>query len=91
MIFWLQSHALAAFTSHAFLFTPGSLMQDLGTLGGTDSTATAINNSGEVVGYSDNNAGNSTTYALSWTQADGMQNLGTLPGYSDSYALAINW
>jgi probable HAF family extracellular repeat protein len=91
MIFWLQTHALAAFTNHAFLFTPGSPMQDLGTLGGTASTATAINNSGEVVGYSETTAGNSTTYAFSWTQADGMQNLGTLPGYFDSYALAINW
>jgi probable HAF family extracellular repeat protein len=38
---------------HAFLSGPGGgPLQDLGTLGGTSSSATAVNDSGQVVGYS---------------------------------------
>ncbi|MGP0065390.1 MAG: hypothetical protein ACLQGP_17530 [Isosphaeraceae bacterium] len=37
--------------SHAFLYS-GGVMQDLGTLGGTSSMATAINGGGAVVGWS---------------------------------------
>jgi cysteine-rich repeat protein/probable HAF family extracellular repeat protein len=36
----------------AFLYT-GGLMQDLGTLGGANSAAIAINTAGEIVGYAD--------------------------------------
>ena len=43
--------AYVAVTSHAFLYR-GGVMHDLGTLGGQNSVANAINNSGQIVGYS---------------------------------------
>jgi len=42
---------LGAISTHATLWN-GTIATDLGTLGGTNSSATAINNSGLVVGYS---------------------------------------
>ena len=39
--------------SHAFLYDSTNGMKDLGTLGGTNSYAYSINDSGQVVGYSD--------------------------------------
>ena len=38
---------------HAFLWSPGSGMRDLGTLGGFGSHAFAVNDAGEVVGFAD--------------------------------------
>jgi autotransporter-associated beta strand protein/probable HAF family extracellular repeat protein len=60
----------------------------LGTLGGTNSRATAVNNSGQVVGYSDI-TGNGSYQAFSYTSGGGMVNLGT-PGGAYSRATDIN-
>ena len=60
---------------------------DLGTLGGTSSTAVAINDSGEIAGHSDTT--NLVFHAYRWTRRGGMQDLGTLGGPS-SFATAIN-
>jgi probable HAF family extracellular repeat protein len=46
-------------------------MVDLGTLGGTQSTASAVNGTGQVVGWS-TTAGDAVTHAFSWTAASGM-------------------
>lgn len=71
-----------------------SSWNDLGTLGGAESFATGLNDSGQVVGYSQTSAG--ATNSFLWTPgASGgvqgnpqMQNLGTLGGaVSEAYAI----
>jgi probable HAF family extracellular repeat protein len=75
--------------NHAFLWMKASGMQDLGTLGGSQSYAFGINASGEVVGASDL-SGDIVKHAIKWTQAGGMQDLGTLSGFDSSFALGVN-
>src|SRR4051812_15051028 len=60
---------------------------DMGTLGGALSEATAVNASGQAVGSSSTDTGQ--THAFSWTQAGGMVDLGTLGG-NTSGAEAVN-
>ncbi|MBX7074793.1 MAG: hypothetical protein K1X71_16755 [Pirellulales bacterium] len=79
-------------SDHAFLWTSGSGMQDIGYLPGGGgagySRAWDINNLGQVAGESAAATGNR---AFLWTSGDGMQNLGDLPGGGDSsIALGIN-
>src|SRR5689334_2051363 len=63
---------------------------DLGTLGGTNSSASAVNASGRVVGTG-GTAGDVTFHAFSWTAANGRVDLGTLGGGDDfSDARAVN-
>jgi probable HAF family extracellular repeat protein len=82
---------------HAYLWQNG-IMQDItphfndGNLGGSHSGAYDINNAGQIVGeYTkiSNLTGNEPPYAVLW-QDGVMQNLGTLPGYLQSTARAIN-
>src|SRR5438552_18625356 len=63
-------------------------MIDPGTLGGRAATPFAVNDSGQVVGWS-NPTGDFRFHAFSWTPAGGMVDLGTLGG-SDSIAPAVN-
>ena len=60
---------------------------DLGTLGGASSYAADINSGNTVVGWSETSSG--TTHAFRWTPADGMVDLGTLPGDAMSRAVAV--
>ena len=59
--------------SEAFYWEAGEMI-GLGTLGGNSSIATAINDHGQVVGYSRNSQGEYR--AFSWTKAGGMVDLG---------------
>ncbi len=88
-------------TDHAFRWTAATGMVDLGTLGGTDSWATAVSANGSVIaGYSELTGnptfnGNPVSDAFRWTAATGMVNLGTLGGTADangtgSYAIGIS-
>jgi probable HAF family extracellular repeat protein len=71
----------------AFMVT-GNGYFGLGTLGGRDAEATAVNNLGQAVGNS-SLPGNTVFHAFLWTQSGGMQDLGTLKG-SYTSATAIN-
>lgn len=77
----------AAFDTHAFLWTASAGIVDLGTLGGSSSTATAVTDSGVVIGHS-MTAGDSETHPFVWTQATGMVDIGA-PG-RNSIGVAAN-
>jgi probable HAF family extracellular repeat protein len=75
-------------TTHAFrILAAGGAPIDLGTLGGFYSDASAINNSGHIVG-SAQLTGNTNTHAAIWVSSVA-EDLGRLPGKSQSTALAI--
>ena len=59
-------------------------MQDLGSLGGQNSAAQAINTAGQIVGFSDLSTSN-VTHAALWLAPNEIQDLGTLGG---NYAVA---
>jgi len=82
---------------HAVLWKHGKIT-DLGTLeGGNESIASAVNSSGQVVGFAINAVPDdfsivgfpTQTRAFRW-QKGTMEDLGTLPGGTDAVALVIN-
>ena len=82
------SPGLCPLATHAFSWTKAGGMVDLGTLGGRDSFATGVNDSGQVVGWDfwdDGNGcpdldGECPLRAFSWTKAGGIVDLGPLVG-----------
>lgn len=77
---------------HAFLWTPKTGMQDLGTLpGGFASYGFGVNSYGMVVGAAEGyNESGYYQHGFRWTRKTGMQDLGTLPGADSSRAIGIN-
>jgi probable HAF family extracellular repeat protein len=69
-------------------FFDGETVRDIGTLGGAEAYAPALNDVGQVAGYSTNPGGNYR--AFRWTETGGMADLGTLYGAAASKGLAIN-
>jgi probable HAF family extracellular repeat protein len=80
-----------AFVVHAFRWTAGSGMVDIGTLFGPSGTsvAFAVNARGQIAGFSVS-ADGSTQNATVWDNHGEMQDLGTFPGDVASLALGIN-
>jgi len=73
--------------THAFIWNSDTGMTDLGGLAeGEDSIALGINDSGQVVGYSNVN---NIAHAFIWTEATGMVDIGLFEGNLTS-AVAIN-
>jgi len=70
---------------HAFVWSPSTGIQDLGTIGGDNvSSATAVNDLGEVVGYTLLRGTLTYHLAFRWTASTGMQDLGPLCGFTGS-------
>lgn len=78
---------------HAVLWEDGKAI-DIGNLGGIAwNTPAAINNRGDVAGFSDlpgDDPDHPNFHAFFWTKRDGIQDLGTLPGDRLSLAFGVN-
>src|SRR5438309_11631370 len=80
---------LAAIATAAYAAETPFIPIDLGTLGGLQSGAGAVNDSGQIVGFSALPVFGA--HAFSWTAAGGMIDLGTLGGTgSGAGAVAAN-
>ena len=76
-------HVVGQSYGHAFLWTPGAGMRDLGVLGGDHSVAYDINNEGVVVGSTDVAVG-VPSRAFKWTAEHNMEELQTLGNQSSA-------
>lgn len=79
----------AASRNHAFLFTDGAGLVDLGSLGGNTATAYGLNDAGVVVGYAASRFGEDIYRAFVYTADQGMTDIGTLGG-DISFAFGVS-
>jgi probable HAF family extracellular repeat protein len=85
-----QSRLGSGTNQHAFVYSPTGGMQDLGTLiagNAGNSDALAINDAGVAVGYSSMLSGQMHAFGYAGSV---MTDLGTLTGFPDAKAVAIN-
>jgi probable HAF family extracellular repeat protein len=81
--------AVSGTSSHAFWWTSGGPLHDLGTLGGDSSGALAINDAGQIVGTAGITPGSGTRHAFLYDST--MHDLGTLGGAnSEGRAISSN-
>jgi probable HAF family extracellular repeat protein len=73
---------------HAFRYTPGTGLLDLGTLGGRYSEPTGLNGKGDVVGMSETTDG--ASHAFLWTEAEGMEDITAITGVPEVRRLNDN-
>ena len=79
----------ATLAGAAIEWSGGSII-DLGNpAGSTDSTASGINNAGQIVGWSEYSSNGGTIFATIWSGGSAIA-LGTLPGANVNLAMGIN-
>lgn len=69
-------------------FYDGTLLRDIGSLGGNDVLAVDLNDLGQVTGSATSRSG--VKRAFIWSAGAGMRDIGALPGTNESEAAAIN-
>ena len=82
------SYISSSGASHMFRWSKTDKLQDLGTLGGSSSGSTAINDAGEIVGGS-LLPEDKTGHAVFWSPATGLVDIGGFGGFT-GYAVGIN-
>ncbi len=82
---WANSYDYAK--NAAFVYRDGTLV-NIGGLGGSYTQAHDINDSGQVVGFSQTNSGNYSAFLYS--NAEPIKSIGVLSGSNSSYAYGIN-
>lgn len=75
-----------------FRYAPGGGFEDIGTLGNDSPSSehfpTFINDAGQITGFSESPTGDA--HAFRWTEANGMEDVGVLPGGIYSIGNGIN-